>query len=69
MTRGWSLKVRALLEVAASVAGAWTTAAAGSEGADIVGKGRMRCDLASAGSDCDGDGAEAFGLGLRGFAL
>ena len=43
MTRGWSLKVRPLLEEAAADAaagaGAWPAAAAGSEGADMVGAG------------------------------
>lgn len=38
MTRGWSLKVRPLLEEAAA-AGAGVGALLGSEGADIVGAG------------------------------
>lgn len=65
MTRGWSLKVRPLLEEAADAAagaGTWTAAVVGSEGADIVGAGGGRGgrrDLGSAGGDCDGDGQDA----------
>lgn len=71
MTSGWSLKVSPLLEEAA-VAGAGAGAAAGSEGADIVGRsaGEERArDLACAGSGCDGDGVEPRGLGTWGWGI